>query len=448
MFDITLFQVKLITGKPDGLKTLAQNIHVCWAKERGPKIRHHGTVIDLQEIGFDGTLNFDSILATLISKKAKFHQNCRLRFNDDKMVREIEKKKKAVEKMQRLASSLSDSSIDKPGSKKQKLTPIVLHQDPVSKTPPRQPSEVHDTSHRGSSEPSITSSSILQSELSIVSHRDLHTSTPSRPVDNASHRELIFSFQQREEEVPDTSHQGPSEPPTPSTPSSSRRRSESVNVSHRDRTSSLDHTLLSPVRKDVKTIESVLYRAVELHLRNSIDRVHQYSDIKSVSKEKLRSILNLDLSEDAALYEQINSRMSMLTLEDKFNKLKSSTCPEMFTSPDPGNSDDLVVCFTNEIPGLLKSLESVSALRASMKKRPRYAFNGRFSEDSKTRYAPPPELLSFLSKLIHGQDVQPYSPKVVHIASMIVYNQNLHRADNGVGVQFVFDFLCIKKMLI
>ena len=60
-----------MTGKPDGLKTLAQNIHLCWAKERGPKIRHHGAVIDLQELGFDGSLNYDLILATLISKKKR-----------------------------------------------------------------------------------------------------------------------------------------------------------------------------------------------------------------------------------------------------------------------------------------------------------------------------------------------------------------------------------------
>ena len=65
-------------------------------------------------MGLDGSLNYDSMLATLIRKKAKFHNKCRARFNDNKMLREIEKDKNTVEKAQRLASSLSDSSIDKP----------------------------------------------------------------------------------------------------------------------------------------------------------------------------------------------------------------------------------------------------------------------------------------------------------------------------------------------
>ena len=161
-----------------------------------------------------------------------------------------------------------------------------------------------------------------------------------------------------------------------------------------------------------------------------------FSDIQQVFKEQLKGTLSLPA--DAELYDTITSRMNQLTLVDKFNTLKSQGCSDIFSTPDPADSGEIVVCFNKDIFGLLKGIESsdtdcAAGVRASILKRQPYAFNGRFTKEILTTYAPPAALLTFLSKTIYGKDVQPYTLAVIHIATMIVYNQKLYRSDCSVS---------------
>ena len=431
-------------------------------------------MIDLKEIGSDGSLDYTSILETLISKQAKFHQDCRVRFNDEKMLR--------------LVSSRSDDDLGEPSTKKHKKNPTVLHQDPDLSTPPRQQSDVSAGSHRDPQPltPSrqvdnvshrdpqpLTPSRLVDSvsprdpypltpsrqvfnvshrdpssltpsrQVFNVSHRDPNPLTPSRQVDNVSHRDPYPLTPSRQ--VFNVSHRDPN-PLTPSRqvdnvshrdPSLLTPSRQVDNVSHRDYVSRLDHhTTFSPVRKDVTTVENITYRGLESFFHSSTKRVHMYSDIQQVFKEQLKGTLSLPA--DAELYDTITSRMNQLTLVDKFNTLKSQGCSDIFSTPDPADSGEIVVCFNKDIFGLLKGIESsdtdcAAGVRASILKRQPYAFNGRFTKEILTTYAPPAALLTFLSKTIYGKDVQPYTLAVIHIATMIVYNQKLYRSDCSVS---------------
>ena len=363
-------------------------------------------MIDLKEIGSDGSLDYTSILETLISKQAKFHQDCRVRFNDEKMLR--------------LVSSRSDDDLGEPSTKKHKKNPTVLHQDPDLSTPPRQQSDVSAGSHRDPQP--LTPSRLVDS----VSPRDPYPLTPSRQVFNVSHRDPNPLTPSRQ--VDNVSHRDPSL----LTPSR-----QVDNVSHRDYVSRLDHhTTFSPVRKDVTTVENITYRGLESFFHSSTKRVHMFSDIQQVFKEQLKGTLSLPA--DAELYDTITSRMNQLTLVDKFNTLKSQGCSDIFSTPDPADSGEIVVCFNKDIFGLLKGIESsdtdcAAGVRASILKRQPYAFNGRFTKEILTTYAPPAALLTFLSKTIYGKDIQPYTLAVIHIATMIVYNQKLYRSDCSVS---------------
>lgn len=124
-----------------------------------------------------------------------------------------------------------------------------------------------------------------------------------------------------------------------------------------------------------------------------------------------------------------NSELSLESIsirnkdDDRFvEKLKANGCPDLNTTRDPKGTDMIVIYNKADVYSLLLAAEaaksdSVATLRKAIVDRPSYSFSGTLSD--RQDCIPPASLLFALSRMMYGNDDQPYSPDVVHIACMV-----------------------------
>ena len=224
--------------------------------------------------------------------------------------------------------------------------------------------------------------------------------------------------------LPSTSKEGPSTsaafhegPPTPSTPTSSRQSYSRI-------TQLPEHLTISPLRKTKKIVERHAEMEIQSWLRENCSKaVQSIATVMTVWDELV--LKYIPSASDAILRKQLKKTAHLMSgTVDKM-------CPELHKL-QVGCAKDWLVATPEVLHALTVATTTQAQSRQSLL---------QYSSTAEDSQVLPATVLSNISLILFGKDIQPYPKEVRMISSLLLYNSKKSIPSKVISIRDLFSIL-------